>query len=97
MGCCSTSVEIGCFSFCDEIALGYNATETGAHTLEVYVVNGTVKELSETYSSGSEMTITANTLSEAKTHDIKIKMPSGDYYEFSDGVTCCKVTTRVHL
>lgn len=97
MGCCSESVSIGCFSFCEEIPLGYNATETGVHTLEVYVVNGTVNKITETYTSGLEMTITADTLPEAKISDIKIKMPSGDYYEFSSGITCCKIETRVYL
>lgn len=94
--CCSEFVTIGCFSFCDEISLGYDATETGVHSVEVYVGNGAVRTFNQTYTSGSDMTIGANRLNESRPHDIRIKMPSGDYYEFTTGVDCARVTTTVH-
>lgn len=96
MSCCSEYVDIGCESFCGAIALGYNATETGTHTIEVLHSNGSVWTWTETYTATNAMTLTANRLNEAKVNEIKIKMPSGAYYEFTTGVTCARVTTEVH-
>lgn len=96
MACCENTVDAGCFNYYSTIPLGFNALETGAHTLEVYLVNGSKKELTETYTATNEMTITAGTLNESKPHDIKIKQPSGNYYEFATDTLCVRVTTQIH-
>ena len=97
MGCCSQVVDIGCFDFCSTISTGYNATESGVHTLEIHANWGTVKNVSATYTSGNDMTIASDTLNESAEMDIKIKKPSGAYYEFATDTFCIRLTTQVHI
>lgn len=96
MSCCSEYVDIGCESFCGSISLGYNATQTGVHTIEVYHSNGARWTWTETYTIGNDMALTANRLNESKVNDIRIKQPDGTYYAFDTGIDCARVTTEVH-
>lgn len=98
MSCCSEVVDLGCFDGCDTITLtGYTATQNGDHVFEIYVSNGSVQEVTVSFLIGDTFTITANTLNESRSQDIRIKQPDGVFYEFTTDVECGRLVTQVHL
>ena len=97
MGCCSEYIEIGCFNYCDAISLGYNATQTGDHVIEVRISQDSIHVTTVSYTSGNDMTIPAGTLNETGPKDVRIKQPNGAYYEFDTDITCARLTTQVHI
>ena len=95
--CCSEFVTLGCVNFCDQIDTTYNAIQNGIHTLETYVVNGSVYDISlGTLLIGDDLLIPANTLNESRDHDIRIKQPDGTYYAFTATIDCLRLTTQIH-
>ena len=95
--CCSEYVEIGCFNYCDEISLGYNAVQTGVHVIEVRISQDCIHTTSITYTALADMTIPAGTLNETGPKDVKIKQPDGSYYEFATDITCARLVTQIHI
>ena len=96
--CCSSYVNIGCANFCTAIDTTFEAVQNGTHTVEAYIVNGAIQDITlGVLTIGDPMIIPASTLNENKANDIKILQPDGTYYAFTAAIDCLRLTTQVHL
>ena len=96
--CCSDYVNIGCWNYCDDIDTTFDAIQAGAHTVEVYIVNGAVQGIAlGTLAIADPLVVPGGALNENGPHDMRIKQPDGTYYQFATGIDCLRLTTQVHI
>lgn len=97
MSCCNNPINLGCFNYCSTIDTGYEAVQTGDHSLEVYLVNGVDKSIPVTISSGNNIIVPTSVLNENKEHQLKVLQPDGTYFEFDTDIYCVTFTTKIEV
>ena len=97
MNCCDNenALWLGCFDYCDDIALGLDSVQCGVHTFKVYAVTGTVQiEYIEVFEE-EPLYIPAGLMNENNINTLQIIQPDGTLFEFEEDVYCAKFKTEV--
>lgn len=90
--CCATIYDIGCIYSCDLVQSGVNAAVTGVFILESQPEG--IKIVSNTVTSGQQVTFSGGYLNEDGITIFKILDPNGAYITGPDGEECFQVKVK---
>lgn len=88
-----TSLNIGCFGHCDDLALPLLAKQTGLHYL-IFDWLGTRHKI-ESYNVTGTLFKFRNEMNESSRTTFRIEQPDGTYYSDDNGNDCFNVSTVI--
>jgi len=98
MSCCNEVINLGCIDYCSAFDTGYTATQTGTHTMKVYLGNSVVQtiDLGTLTATVDNIIVPASSLNESKPNDIQVENPDGSLYEFSTDIYCIRLYSQYY-